>query len=73
MEQFLLLALVLGASKEQAARKPAVEAYYKYTGAEEIVHQVEKKVPKDLQFFVGNVGFVTNVIAEKKLTLTFHF
>jgi hypothetical protein len=68
-----MFVFVLRMTQEQAARKPIVNAYYRYVGADQIVNDVQRQVPKDVLLVAGHVALITNVLTERRITVTFKF
>lgn len=73
MGEILMFIFVMRMTHEEAAKKPVLQAYYRYTGADTVVNDIQRQVPKDVQVVAGNLALVTNVLTERKITLTFRF
>ena len=79
LKKLLVLKLILftissKANNEQEAIKKALDAGYKQSGLERNIQNIiDKKISKEQQKLLGNVGTVINILVTEKVELKWTF
>jgi len=72
-----MLLVCAGAASKGASTQKSMDAYLKYTGANEgidkILKDIQKPVPDTVKYYIGSGVYIGQTLIDRKIVITFHF